>query len=167
MRREITSNELAALYGSVGRCIWHIQYLEDVLHTHLTLKVEIREPGRVTAAEAHELLAKHRRASQGTALGTAEKHGVLQSELLAELRTLKDERDWLVHRSMHQDGNSLYTDEGRNAVFSRLEALMQKSLHLKSKVIAETEAFCTGHGISSEQTEKLAREKIARLRGDV
>ena len=167
MRRQLTSDELGSLYSSVGRCIWHIQYLEDVLHTLLTMKVEIREPGRVMAAEAYELLAKHRRASLGTALGTAEKHGALQPELLADLRMLKDERDWLVHRSMHQDGDSLYTGEGRNAVFSRLEALMQKTLHLKSKVMAETEAFCAGHGISSEQAEKLAREQIARLKSDV
>lgn len=167
MRRQLTSDELDSLYNSVGRCIWHIQYPEDVLHTLLTMKVEIRERGRVTAEEAYELLAKHRRASLGTALGTAEKHGSLQPELLADLRKLKDERDWLVHRSMNQDGDSLYTDDGRNAVFSRLEALMQKTLHLKSKVMAETEAFCTGHGISSEQAEKLAQKQIARLKSDV
>ncbi|WP_339847518.1 hypothetical protein [uncultured Halopseudomonas sp.] len=167
MRRQLTPDELDLLYSSVGRCIWHIQYLEDVLHTLLTMKVEIREPGRVTAVEASELLAKHRRASLGTALGTAEKHGALQPELLADLRLLKDERDWLVHRSMHQDGDSLYTDEGRSGVLSRLEALMQKTLHLKGKILAETEVFCAGHGISSEQAEQLAQEQIARLKSDI
>jgi hypothetical protein len=166
MRRQLTAHELDALYLSVGRSIWHIQYLEDVLHTYLTLKIEIREPGRVTAEEARELLAKHRRASLGTALGVAAKHEALKAELLTELRSLKDERDWLVHRSMHQDGDSLYTDEGRNAVFARLDALMEKTIRLKSQVLAATEAFCAGHGISSEQAEKLAREQVARLKGD-
>lgn len=167
MRRQLTPDELESLYSSVGRCIWHIQYLEDVLHTILAMKVEIREPGRVTEVEACDLLAKHRRASLGTALGTAEKHDALQPELLADLRLLKDERDWLVHRSMHQDGDSLYTDEGRNRVFFRLEAMMQKTLHLKSKVLAEVEAFCAGHGILSKPAENLAREQIARLKGDI
>lgn len=167
MRRQLTADELDALYRGVGRCIWHIQYLEDVLHTYLTLKIEIREPGRILEKEARELLAKHRRASFGTSLKTAENHAALPSELLAELRTLKEERDWLVHRSMHQDGGLLYTDEGRNAVFARLDTLMERTLELKGKVVAETMAFCAGHGISSQHAEQLAREQIARLRGDV
>lgn len=165
MRRQLTPEELDTLYWSVGRCIWHIQYLEDVLHTYLTLKVEIREPGRVTEEEAHELLAKHRRANLGTALNTASKHAALPPELLATLRGLKEERDWLVHRSMHQDGDSLYTDEGRNLIFTKLDTIMEKTLALKGQVEAETIAFCTSQGVSSQQAEKLAHEKITRLRG--
>ncbi len=167
MRRQLTADELDALYRGVGRCIWHIQYLEDVLHTYLALKIEIREPGRVPENEAHELLAKHRRANLGTALRTAENHAALPSELLAELRGLKEERDWLVHRSMHQDGDSLYTEEGRYAVFGRLDALMERTLELKGKVAAEAMAFCASHGVSSKHAEQLANEQIARLRGDV
>jgi hypothetical protein len=132
----------------------------------LTLKVEIREPGRITPCEAQELLAKHRRATLGTALSVASKHAVLGSELLAELRALKDERDWLVHRSMHQDGDSLYTDDGRKTVFSRLRDLKAKTLHIKSQIVAEVEAFCAGHGISPDEADKTARERIAWLRGD-
>lgn len=167
MRRQLTSEELQALYCSVGRCIWHIQYLEDALHTLLTMKIEIRVPGRVTAKEAQELLAKHRRASLGTALGTASKHHALQPELLTELRNLKEERDWLVHRSMNQDGDSLYTDEGRRAVFNRLDSIMHKTLELKSQVVAETEVFCNRHGVCTKQADRFSREKIARLKGNI
>ena len=166
MRRQLTPEELDMLYRHVGRCIWHIQYLEDVLHTFLTMKVEIREPGRLTEQEARSLLAKHRRASLGTALGAAEKHSALPNTLLAELRSLKEERDWLVHRSMNQDGESLYTDRGRDTVFSRLEVLMDRTVLLKGLLLAETEAVCAGHGISAVQQELLARQQIAALKGN-
>lgn len=162
----MTSDELETLYRSVGRCIWHIQYLEDALHTLLTLKIEIRVPGNVTAQEAQELLSKHRRATLGTALGTASKHEALHPQLLSGLRHLKEERDWLVHRSMHQDGDSLYTDEGRKTVFKRLDLLMETTLSLKKQMLEEAESFCAGHGISSEEAERQAREQIAKLKGD-
>jgi hypothetical protein len=147
MRRQITPEELDMLYRHVGRCIWHIQYLEDVLHTFLTIKIEIRDPGRVTEEEAHSLLAKHRRANLGTALGPAEKHNALPSTLLADLCDLKEERDWLVHRSMHQDGDALYTDQGRYTVFSRLELLMHRTIQLKGLLVAEIESLCVSHEV--------------------
>jgi hypothetical protein len=166
MRRQLNSEELDELYRHVGRCILHLQYLEDVLHTFLTMKIEIREPGRVSVEEANELLSKHRRANLGTALGTASKRNALPPDLLEKLRSLKEERDWLVHRLMHQNGDTLYTDEGRNAVFGRLGSLMQNTRHLKKLLSAEAESFCAGHGLSSEQAEALASAKIARLKGD-
>lgn len=158
--------ELDEFYRGVGRCIWHLQYLEDVLHTLLALKIDIRTPGRVCQKEADQLLTKHRRASLGTALGTAEKHGALPAELMNKLRSLKDERDWLVHRSMHQDGDDLYTDEGRTAVFKRIETLMEDSVSVKSLVVVEVESFVAKQGVSMAQVEAIAQQKIARLKGD-
>jgi hypothetical protein len=165
MRRQITGEELAALYHDVGACIWHIQYLEDVLHTFLTIKIEIKEPGRVEKNEATALLDKHRRATLGNAIRTAESAKALPQELIDQLRALKNERDWLVHRSMHQNGDGLYTDHGREAVFSRLAALQEKTIFLKSQIMSEAEAYCSGHGLSA-QANALAERKIAELRGE-
>lgn len=71
MRRQMHPEELETLYRSIGKCIWHIQYVEDALHTLLTLKIEIKTPGAVPEDKAYELLKKHRRATLGTALRTA------------------------------------------------------------------------------------------------
>jgi hypothetical protein len=166
MRRQISANELHDLYYRLGRNIWHIQYLEDVLHTWLTLKVEVKTPGRITEVDARELLAKHRRATLGTALKTAESHGALTDETLEGLRHLKDERDWLVHRSMHQDGDSLYTDEGREAISSRLDAMLGTTIALKSQVVAEVTVFCTDHGMSEALANQLALQQISKLKGE-
>lgn len=166
MRRQITEEELAALYHDMGACIWHIQYLEDVLHNLLTMKVEIKEPGKVEKSVAMALLAKHRRATLGTAIRTAENFRALPQELVAQLRSLKEERDWLVHRSMHQDGDGLYTSDGRDAVFCRLALLQQKTIRIKSQLVSEVEAFCASHGISSKESNDLAEKQIAGLRGE-
>ena len=166
MRRQISADELATLYHEIGACIWQMQYLEDVLHTFLAMKIELKEPGKVPAKEAMALLAKHRRATLGTSIKTAEANNALSQELIDQLRALKEERDWLVHRSMHQDGETLYTDDGHNALFARLSGLQSEVTRLKSKIMNEVEIFFFGFGLSSAHANSLAARQIAALRGE-
>lgn len=112
------------------------------------------------------LLAKHRRATLGTSIRTAETNNALPQELVHQLRQLKEERDWLVHRSMHQDGDNLYTDSGRNAIFTRLSVLQDEISHLKAEIMNQVEIFCSGHGLSSAQASSLAAKQITALRGE-
>ena len=166
MRRLMNSEELEALYSAVGKCIWNIQYLEDGLHTYFAMKVDLHVEAPLSEDKAYEILSKHRRANLGTALGTAERNNVLPSALLADLRTLKEERDWLVHRSMHQDGEKLYTDEGRTMVFRRLEGLMLNSISLKKGLMLEVDKFCESRGISPAKAAALAEKQLKRRRGE-
>lgn len=167
MRRQIHPEELEFLYHSIGKCIWHIQYVEDALHTLLTLKVEIKTPGVVAENKAYELLKKHRRATLGTALRTAKENRSLPDDLFARLSKLKEERDWLVHRSQHQDGDNLYTDNGRQAVFQRLEALQAEAVSLQPAIYDQIRAFVESHGVSSEKATEIAKQDIAALKGQV
>ena len=150
LKLEMSSKVQDDLYWAIGKCVWHVQYLEDVLHSYLTLKIEIRERARVSKAEALQLLAKHRRATLGTALGIAEKHSALPAELVTDLRALKDERDWLVHRSMHQDSYKLKSKEGQKEFFGRLADFLEATVEIKARLFFETKAFCESHGISVE-----------------
>ena len=165
MRRQMCLEEQEALYRSIGRCIWHIQYVEDALHTLLSLKVEIKTPGAVAEDMAHELLKKHRRATLGTALRTARDNNSLPQDLFSRLLNLKEERDWLVHRSQHQDGYSLYTDVGRQAVFQRLEALLNEAVSLQPAIAEQILLFVESHGVCYETARKSAERKIAALKG--
>ena len=49
MHRQINPDELDDLYYLIGKCIRYVQYVEDALHTLLTLKVEIKVPGVVAS----------------------------------------------------------------------------------------------------------------------
>ena len=166
MRRQISADELAALYHEIGACIWQMQYLEDALHTFLTMKIELKEPGRIAQKEAMELLAKHRRATLGTALKTAETAGALTSELIEQLRSLKADRDWLVHRSMHENGADLYTDHGRDAIFARLDDIQNRTIRLKASVVGQLETFFDSHDLSASKANAMARQQIDELRGE-
>jgi hypothetical protein len=167
VRRQIHPEELEILYRSIGKCIWHIQYVEDALHTLLTLKIEIKSPGAVPEHKAYELLKKHRRATFGTALRTAKENGALSQDLFIRLSNLKEERDWLVHRSQHQDGDTLYTDIGRQGVFERLDALQAEAVSLQPALAEQIRIFVESHGVSSEKAQKIAKQEISALKGHV
>jgi hypothetical protein len=166
VRRQITAEELAALYQGTGACIWDIQFLEDALHTFLTLKIEIRSVGAVNQQEALQHLAKHRRATLGTSIRTAESHSALPAGAMDSLRELKEDRDWLVHRSLNEHGASLYTDEGRAYVFQRLQGIRERCVSVKGEIVKELEGFCVAAGISLEQVNETATREVSALRGE-
>jgi hypothetical protein len=166
LRRPITADELAVLFHDIGACIWNMQYLEDALHTFLALKIDIRLPGAVAEQEEKNFLAKHRRGTLGTSLRTAKANSALPASLLKALEELKDERDWLVHRSWNEDGDGLYTDEGRTYVFERIRGIEQRTKNLKAEIVRELQQFCTASGVSDSQAEALAVKQVRALRGE-
>ena len=118
--RQVNSEELERLYCSLGRGVWHLQYVEDALSTLITIKHEVKTPGRIPEVEARALLQRHRRNTLGTSLKIVQAENLLPLQLQEDLGRFKEERDWLVHRSQNSHGDLLYTDAGRSETFARL-----------------------------------------------
>lgn len=165
MRRQVTPEEQQNIYTSIGRCVWHLQYVEDVLTNLIALKVEIRTPGRVGLKEAQELLAKHRRNTLGTSVKIVREKSLVRPELLDRLTRFKEERDWIIHRSQQTHGDGLYTDQGRAEMFSRLERFEEEAHSLMRAVAEELNEFMRGHGVDLAAAERIARQNIGRMRG--
>lgn len=165
MRRQLNPDELDFLYREIGKGIWHLQYVEDALHTLITLKVEVKTPGRVTQGKAQQLLAKHRRNTLGTSLRIAKENNVVTSSLEAKLVHFKEERDWLVHRSLNSHRELLYTDEGRVEMFERLAKFLSEAKALQHNIVDELALFAKRHGVSMAEVNVRAHAKIAKLKG--
>lgn len=146
MRRQVTPEELSRLYGGIGKGIWHLQYVEDALNTLITVKHEMRVPGRVDAEAAKQALDEHRRNTLGTSVRVARDNKLISDALLAKFQDYKEERDWLVHRSQNSHGERLYTEAGRTEFFARIENFVEQSKGLQREVMAELEAYARGTG---------------------
>ena len=166
MRRQLTPDELDALYREIGKGVWHLQYVEDALNTLITLKVEMKSPGRVSHNEAQEMLAKHRRNTLGTSLRIAREQSVVSADLKVRLSHFKGERDWLVHRSLNTNGELLYTDEGRTQTFQRLAQFSVEAKALQHDIANEIALFAQNHGIDIAGLEARAHAKVAKLKGE-
>jgi hypothetical protein len=166
MRRQISHSELVSLFQAIGEAVWYLQYTEDALNTYLTMKVDIKAPAAASEERGRELLAKYRQYTLGQSLKVAESNSVLPEHLHTRLEALKLERNWLVHRSMNEEGDSLYTDEGRRAIFIRLETFVSEATALRSELLKEIDSFVRSYGISVETAETMAKRKIAALKGE-
>jgi hypothetical protein len=166
-RRQINNEELTALFGLIGKGIWHLQNLEDALQTYITIKVEIKEVGVMNSEQAEELLKKHRANTLGTSLKIAKNNNVLRGELVKRLELFKEERDWLIHRSVHQNGKDLYLNDKRNELMERIERFSEEALALQTAVAQEFEDFSLSKGLSRKWIYDKATRDIARLKGEI
>lgn len=164
MRRQITEEELLVFYAAIGKSVWMLQNVEDALHVYVVLKTKVERPGGITEAEAELHLAKQRAHPLGRSLGMAENGNVLSHELHAELKEFKEERDWLVHRSI-QDRDDLYVDGKREAMIKRIMELSEWALRLQKKICEELVTYGDSLGVSRQWVISEGQRILNRQKG--
>ena len=55
----MTPDELEEVFASIGKAVWHLQFLEDVLVTYVTMRLRIKRP--IDLQAAMETLGKERK----------------------------------------------------------------------------------------------------------
>ena len=105
------------------------------------------------------------RDSIGTALRIARKAQILSPSLLDRLDKFKEERNWLVHRSLYRNGDDLYNDQKRYQVLNRLEAFSKEASCLRRLISDELIEFVERQGVSREWIENHAAHQIKVLSG--
>ena len=165
IRRQINEEELQLLYSSIGKGIWHLQNLEDALHTCITIKRDIKARGSVSPEKAEAILLKHRGRTLGKSLGYAKKANVLSPSLQKRLEIFKEERDWLVHRSVYQNREDLYVEDRRFALIARIQKFSEEALALQKLISKELEDFVVAQGVSREQVILMAENKLKKSKG--
>lgn len=164
MRRQISEDELFVVYAAIGKGVWMLQNVEDALHVYVVLKTQVKRPGTVTEKEAEGHLAKQRAHPLGRSIGIAEKGNVLSPELLAELKEFKEERDWLVHRSILSRGD-LYVDGAREALVERIDRFSELALRLQGQICKEMVVYGASVGVSPQRVTAEGNKILNRLRG--
>jgi len=135
MQRQMTAEELDHFYRRIGAALWHIQCLEDVLVSFLVavLVDQRRLSGdTITETDADALLARKRRVTLGPLVQECIAQKIIPLSLQARFEIFKDDRHWLVHRSLVESGDELYTDLTRDAVFRRMVTIQQEAIALKN-----------------------------------
>lgn len=166
VRRQINAEELQKLYASIGEGIWHLQNVEDTLHTYITIKRDIKVRGSMPPEKAEAILMKHRKNTLGTSLRISREAKILSPSLQERLDNFKEERDWLVHRSVHQYREDLYVDDKRFALMRRIQGFSEEATILQKLIAKELEDFVVAQGVSREWIFGEAQQKINKLEGE-
>jgi len=157
----LTPALLNNIYAAIGAAVWHMQFMEDVLVTCVTMRTKLTRG--MALRDAHQILAQERRKTLGAMLRDAEQAGILGSVVGEAFEVLK-ERNWLIHRSMHEVNDHLYDDSVRDAFIERVRTLTDRSIELKSLLYQDTSAWCRAQGIDIDKLEAEALEQFRRIR---
>lgn len=164
MRRQINEEELAVLYMAIGRTVWHLQYFEDVLVSYITMKLKLSRP--ISPEESYMIFDKERRTPLGPMITTAVTGNLISKKYEERFRKFVDERNWLIHRSWHQNGEALYIDEKRFEFIERVNKLHDESNALKIYLYQEMKRWLISEGVDMNEVNHIANKKIKRLRGN-
>lgn len=164
-RRQINAEELQALFTLIGEGIWYLQNVEDVLHTYITVKRDVKVRGSMPPEQAEAILAKHRTKTLGVSLKISREAQVLSPSLQKRLDNFKEERDWLVHRSVHQHREDLYVDDKRYDLIRRIGRFSEEARSIQKAIQKELEDYVVAQGVSPEWIFRYAQEKIDKLKG--
>jgi len=164
-RRQINADELQVFFMFIGSGIWFLQHVEDALSTYIAVKAEIKERGRTSAENAQILLSKHRKNTLGTSIRFAKEKQVLDPELLAMLEAFKTERDWLVHRSLYENGDDLFLNSDRHILLERLTKFSEDAKKLQGLIAEELEDFVVSKGVSRKWIHRQAMSDVNRDKG--
>lgn len=166
-RRQINANELQALFALIGEGIWYLQNVEDALNTYITIRRDIKAPGSVTKQEGEAILDKHRKNNTlGRSLKISRNNEILSQALQERAEHFRDERNWLIHRSVFQHREDLYLDTTRNALMIRIKTFSEEAQMLHKLIAAELEEFVVSKGVSRSNVTEHANNTLRRLRGD-
>jgi hypothetical protein len=155
--------ELEEIYASIGKAVWHLQFLEDVLVTYVTMRLSIKRP--IALEAAMETLARERKKTLGTLLREAREGGLVQGDVANAFRLLVDERNWLIHRSMHECNDGLHRLVERESFLKRLDDLTDEAIRLKKQLYSDATRWLAEQGIDVAKAEALGEAQFRRLRG--
>jgi hypothetical protein len=166
MHRPPTTEETSAFYEAVGQGIWYLQFLEDALNKYLTIRIDLKTPGRVPEGAALEALKKRSKGTLGASLKAGREAGVFDSTIEERLTAFLEERNWLVHRCLDTSGHSLYTDEGRRTLLERILDFIEEAKSLQKAFGKGIEEYARSQGVDTAAADRRARAQVARLRGE-
>src|SRR3989338_5551149 len=166
MRRQITPDELSYLFQRVGKAVWHLQYVEEDLSYFYFIKGILVEPFSMSEEDAEKKLKKTQKETLGSLLSVIERKNLIQDPLLTDLKHLNNERRWLIHKALIENGDDLYTDSGRRRVFDRVENFIHEAVRLQKQVSSETTKYCVSKGLSQAWINSSARNEIRKLKGE-
>jgi len=153
--------KLEELYVAIGSAVWHLQFLEDVLVTYVTMRTNLKPP--LSSEAALEMLSKERRKTLGVVMNEAKSGGLLGSGV-SEAFAVLEERNWLIHRSMHEASDSVYNDANRADLIARIRSLTERSIELKKRLYGEVVSWCKSQGVDVDAVEAVTLGRFDEVR---
>jgi hypothetical protein len=158
----ITPEEFSELTSLVGYAVWQIQVLEQVLASYLVMVHHVTTDTARTQIEA--MFVKTAKHTLGQLFSAIRKTGGAPESLLPRLERFGVERNWLVHRSRHENRSDLYSPAKRAALSQRLRAIADEALSLMKAFQQATEDHLIAQGMTKAEIDARAKQILKEWR---
>ncbi len=165
MRRQISSDELDYLFNRIGAAIWHLQNVENALVPLIIIKGIAIELNSIKESVALKHEAKLSKLTLGMLIGKLKEMDIVEPDFLERLREFNNERKWVVHNSVFESGDHLYTSDGRDSFFSRIERFLEEAIDLHKHISGLVVEYSVNKGMSPQQIELHTINEIRKLKG--
>ncbi|MCB9990715.1 MAG: hypothetical protein H6867_04975 [Rhodospirillales bacterium] len=130
------------LYTVLGSAVWSIQHLEDALNTAIAIK----NPKATNRAEGDKIRNSYRELPLGKAIGCADKEKIFDEVLQKKLKSFLAERNWLIHRCMHESVDEIGSILDEKQLFTRIRNIDLTAISLKEAIEIDILKFCSSKG---------------------
>ena len=165
----MVADELAEFFEAIGAAIWYCQYLEDILVQFLSGKIIHERRCRVETVDYDEglaVIAEHRKVTLGPLIESCYSRKIIKHEDIVRFRSFKENRHWLVHRSLVESGDDLYLESTRTVVFERIASVQEEAVALKQLIVRDLDIWLKAHGVNLDDTSAQAKEDLRKLKGE-
>src|SRR4051812_9364327 len=166
-RRGPTADEVGHLFNLIGKAVWYLQYVEDALSTSIAVKIDFKDArlGSISSVDAVRTLAKRRRLTLGQAVEAAKKDVLYDDVLQERLKRFLDERNWLVHRLVHESADEMNVNGKRERLLYKIEQIAEEDRNIQVALFNDLENFVVSKGASRDQLHETGYHEFLRVSG--
>jgi hypothetical protein len=152
----LTAEEFSDFASFVGHAVWQIQVLEETAAVHLVMvhKVDAKTARR----DVESMFAKASKQTLGQLFGAIRDAGKGPQDLLARLERFVHERNWLIHRSRHENRKDLSSDARRPHLIARVNAVADEALALLTAFQDLMDTHLIARGMDRARMQERADE---------
>lgn len=141
-----------SLYCCMGEALCMIQELEEALSHSITLKKYYAASKKI----ADEALNKHRKNyTLGKAVQLAGREKLYPEDLQNDLNDFYKERNWLVHKSMFESRDDIYSASSRSKLFQKIKSIADKARKLQHEIELDMADFCSMKGRDMSKVQAI------------
>jgi len=141
------------LYCLIGEAVCMVQLLEDALSTSITLKNGVKKPHAIPKEEANKIREKHLTNTLGNAVKLTKKENILPKSLQEALENFVLERNWLIHKSI-QNENETLSESNKN----RIQSICQKARALLQSIETDLIQYSSSVGIDMSGIQEYLKK---------
>ncbi len=158
-----TREDVEHLYGLIGKAVWHLQHLENVVASFTAFKIlqAKRVKGvKLAADNVAKVIENQKKQTLGPLIGIAKSHKTIPPNLGKRFDKLLVERNWLIHRCVTDEYLSLRNQSEKQRLFVRISEFAEEAISLQNEIHGLFEQWYLDLGYDLEKAYHHAEQLL-------